>query len=89
MTQITIYTTPTCTFCQLTKEFFNKNNVTYREVDVSKDHDHNEVHKLHEQSEEFGIPVIVFSKDNQEFVVIGYQPDKLAKLIGLKNKVYA
>ncbi len=34
MPKVTIYTTLTCVFCKMTKEFFKKNNVVYEERDV-------------------------------------------------------
>ena len=35
--QVTIYSTPTCHFCNLAKEFFTENNVPYTEHNVAAD----------------------------------------------------
>ena len=35
MKQVSIYTTPTCQYCKMAKEFFQTNNVEYTESDVS------------------------------------------------------
>mgnify|MGYP001950752251 CR=1 FL=1 len=35
--KVTIYSTPTCHFCQLAKEFFGEKGVEYTEHDVSTD----------------------------------------------------
>jgi arsenate reductase-like glutaredoxin family protein len=34
MSKVTIYSTPTCTYCQLAKQFFGENNVQYEESAV-------------------------------------------------------
>ena len=35
MKNVTIYTTPSCHFCHMAKEFFKENNVAYTEYDVA------------------------------------------------------
>jgi len=35
MKKVSIYTTPTCHFCHLAKDYFKENNVAYDEYDVS------------------------------------------------------
>jgi glutaredoxin 3 len=37
MTKITIYTTPTCPFCMMAKNLFNKKQAGFTEIDVSRD----------------------------------------------------
>jgi hypothetical protein len=34
---VTVYTTPTCTWCNTIKRHFQENGIRYHEVDVSKD----------------------------------------------------
>lgn len=35
--QAVIFTTPSCVYCKMTKEFFRKNNIAYEERDVAAD----------------------------------------------------
>ena len=35
MAKVTIYSTPTCVYCKMAKEFFAKNKVAYEEHDVA------------------------------------------------------
>jgi len=39
MNQITIYTTPTCGFCHMAKQYFARKNVGYDEVDITTNGD--------------------------------------------------
>jgi glutaredoxin 3 len=34
---VTIYTTPTCHWCRVAKDYFAKHKIAFREVDVTKD----------------------------------------------------
>ena len=53
---INIYTTPSCGFCRVAKQYLSGKNVSYTEYDVSRD-----VHKAEEmvrKSGQMGVPVI-------------------------------
>jgi glutaredoxin 3 len=38
MRAVDIYTTPTCPYCYAAKRLLDRKGVTYREIDVSRDH---------------------------------------------------
>ena len=79
MANVTIYTTPTCGYCKMVKQFFQENNVEYTEADVTTDP------KLAmesvQKSGQNGVPVI----DVDGKIIIGYQPDVLSEALGLKS----
>ena len=72
---VKIYTTKTCPYCHMAKEFFKENNVKYEEIDVSSDRKAAEemIHK----SGQMGVPVI----DVNGNIVVGYNKDSLKKLL--------
>jgi glutaredoxin 3 len=75
---VTIYSTPTCHFCQMAKEFFTEHNVPFTNYDVSVDADkRNEMIQLTGQ---LGVPVIVLDGS----VMVGYDKDKLATKLGIE-----
>ncbi|MBS3063975.1 MAG: glutaredoxin family protein [DPANN group archaeon] len=37
MSTIILYTTPTCVYCGMVKEFFKDNKIKFKEIDVTKD----------------------------------------------------
>ena len=78
---ITIYTTPTCVFCKMTKAFFKDNNVAYEEKDVAVDAKARD--EMIEKSGQLGVPVI--NIDGQ--IVVGFDKDKLSQLIGIKQSL--
>ena len=77
MHKITIYTTPTCVYCKMTKALFEKNNVKYTEFNVAQDAKAREemVHK----SGQLGVPVTEI--DGQ--IVVGFEEVKLKELLGI------
>jgi glutaredoxin-like YruB-family protein len=78
MTKVTIYSTPTCVYCKMAKEFFAKNNVAYEEHDVASDMKARE--DMVNKSHQLGVPVIDI--DNQ--IVVGFDQKTLEGLLGLK-----
>lgn len=79
MRKIEIYTTPTCVYCKMTKEFFKENNVEYLEYDVFKDK--TRAQEMIDKTGMFAVPVIVVDgKDT----VVGFDRKKLQELLGIK-----
>jgi len=78
---VTIYTTPTCQYCKMTKEFFKENNVEYKEVDVSTDQAAGA--EMMKKSGQMGVPVIIVKKDGKEDVIVGFDKPKLTAALGI------
>ena len=77
MANVTIYSTPTCGWCQRTKEYFKENNVEYTEKDVSTDTAARE-EMLH-KSQQMGVPVIDINGE----ITVGFDQPRLAQLLEL------
>ncbi|MDP9248986.1 MAG: glutaredoxin family protein [bacterium] len=77
MQNVTIYSTPTCHFCHMAKEYFKENNVAYTEYDVASDLEKRK--EMMEKSGQLGVPVIVIGDD----ITVGFDRVKLAKLLNL------
>lgn len=77
---VTIYSTPTCHFCQMTKEFFKANNVAYTEHDVAADHEQRQA--MIEKSGQMGVPVIYVGDE----MIIGFDKRRLSELLGISTE---
>ena len=77
MKKVEIYSTPTCHFCHMAKDFFTANNVAFTDYDVSTDETRRS--EVVERSGQMGVPVI-FIEDE---MVIGFNEPKLRELLGL------
>jgi glutaredoxin 3 len=76
---VTIFTTPTCVYCKMAKEFFNDNGVTYDEKDVY--HDEAARQEMFDKSHQMGVPVI---RVGEEYIV-GFNKEKLSELLDIKE----
>lgn len=79
MKPVSIYTTPTCTYCKMAKAFFAENNVPYSEHDVGPQGDAARRQEMIEKSGQMGVPVIMVGDD----MVIGFNKAKLQELLGI------
>jgi len=77
MANVTIYSTPSCTYCHLAKQFFTENNVEYTEVDVAADAEKRT--EMIEKTGQMGVPVI--EVDDQ--VVVGFEEAKVREMLGM------
>lgn len=78
MKKVEIYSTPSCHFCQMAKEFFKENGVEYTNYDVASDTAKRQ--EMMEKSGQLGVPVIVI--DNKD-LVIGFDQKQVSKLLGI------
>lgn len=79
MKKVNIYTTPTCVYCKMAKEFFQKHDIKYEEHDVSNDE--NARKEMVDKSHQLGVPVIDI--DGEMFV--GFDKDALSKALDIKE----
>jgi len=81
MKPVTIYTTPTCGFCKMTKEFFHQNNVTFTENDVSTDS--TKAQEMVDLSGQMGVPVVVIGEGEDKVIIVGFDEPKLKESLDL------
>lgn len=77
MSNVTIYSTPTCGYCHMAKEFFSRNNVTFEEKDVASDMEARQ--EMLEKSQQMGVPVI----DVDGTILVGFNEPKLRELLSV------
>jgi len=76
---IKIYTTPTCPYCHMAKDYFNSQKIKFEEIDVSTDKS-----KIKEMVElcmpkggQMGVPVIKIDDE----LIIGFDQEKIEKIL--------
>ncbi len=79
MAKVTIYTTPYCVYCRMSKEFFKKHEVAYEERDVAIDLQAREY--MIQKSGQMGVPVI--EVDGK--IIIGFDQPHLREALGIKG----
>ena len=77
MPSIKIYSTPTCVYCKMAKQFFETNNFKYQEYNVAEDDKARE--EMVSKSHQLGVPVI----DIDGQIVVGFNKPRVAAILGL------
>ena len=78
MKNVIIYSTPTCVYCKMAKEFFKKNNIQYTDFNVAEDPKARE--EMVKKSGQLGVPVI----DIEGEIIVGFNQKELERILGLK-----
>ena len=74
---VTIYSTPTCHFCEMTKEYLKEKNIGYTEYDVA--HDLEKRQEMIQKSGQMGVPVIFVGSE----MIIGFDKERLVSTLSL------
>ncbi len=74
---VTVYSTPTCHYCVLLKDFLKTNNVAYEDINVGADRA--KAMEMVEKSGQMGVPVI----DIDGQITVGFNQSVIAKQLGL------
>jgi len=80
--KVEIYSTPTCPYCLLAKQYFDDKKVPCTNYDVSEDHA--KATEMVEISGQMGVPVIVISKDENDKnpeVIIGFDKETIEEVL--------
>ncbi len=75
--KVTIYSTPSCHFCHMAKDFFNEKGIAFTDYNVAEDMEKRK--ELIDKSGQLGVPVIFIGED----MVIGFNKPKVVALLGL------
>ena len=77
MAQVQIYTTPTCAFCKLAKEYFKSKNIEYDEFNVATDAQKRQ--EMVEKTGSLSVPVIIIG----DKIIIGFNKGKVNEALGI------
>ena len=75
--RVTVYSTPTCSWCNRLKQYLRKNNIRFKDVDVSKDQKAAEA--MVKRGGQQGVP----QTDINGQIVIGFDKKKIDQLLGI------
>ena len=76
---VKVYSTPTCPYCRMAKDFLKQNKIPFEDIDVSVDK--KLVNEMFERSGQLGVPVI----DVNGKVIVGFDREALSKELKISN----
>jgi len=74
---VNIYSTPTCHFCQMAKDFLKERGIAYTEFNVARDLERRQ--EMIQKSGQMGVPVILVGEE----MIVGFDREKLAASLGI------
>ncbi|MBN2893851.1 MAG: hypothetical protein JXL97_18425 [Bacteroidales bacterium] len=77
--RVTVYSTPSCSWCTRLKNYFDQHKIKYRDIDVSKDTKAAE--EMVKKSGQQGVP----QTDISGQIIVGFDKPKIDRLLGIKN----
>ncbi|MBN1923199.1 MAG: glutathione S-transferase N-terminal domain-containing protein [Nanoarchaeota archaeon] len=75
---IKLYSTPTCPYCKMAKEYLKKKGVKFIDFNVSSDEKARK--ELFEKSKQLGVPVIDFNGE----IIIGFDKEAIDNVLKRK-----
>ena len=76
--RVIVFSTPSCTYCNMAKKYFRENRVKFRDVDVSRDQA--AARDMVRRSGQSGVPVI----DIGGKIIVGFDRQKINRLLEIK-----
>lgn len=74
---VKVFSTQTCPYCFMVKDYLKSKNIPYEDIDVSRDRD--QAMKMIEKSGQMGVPQLWIEND----VVIGFDTNRINTLLSL------
>ncbi len=74
---VTVYSTTSCPYCNMAKDYFKANNVDYTDYNVGEDQA--KAQEMVQKSGQMGVPVI----DINGSIIIGFDKERINAALGL------
>ncbi len=76
--KVLVFSTPTCSFCNLAKKYFREKGVKFTDIDVTRDQ--SAARDMVRRSGQMGVPVI----DIGGKIIVGFDKPRINSLLGIK-----
>jgi len=77
MPNVKVYSTSTCPYCSMAKEFLKKNNIQFENIDVGINRQASQ--EMIDKSGQMGVPVL----DIDGEIIVGFDKDAISKALGI------
>lgn len=82
MIQVKIYSTQTCPFCEMEKEYLEAKGIKYDNIFIDKDK--KAAKELMDLEGQYGVPFTVFTKeDGSKETLLGYNREEINRILNI------
>ena len=75
--KIIVYSTKTCPYCRMLKDFLKENNISFEDYDVGSNRE--KLEEMIKKSGQIGVPVI----DIDGEIIVGFDKEEIKRQVGL------
>lgn len=79
MSEVTVYTTPSCPYCVKIKEWLEQEEIEYREHNVAENKE--KAKEMIQKTGQRGVPQTLIKTEENEEAIIGFQPEKIKEKV--------
>ena len=76
---VKVFSTPVCPFCFSVKEFLKEHDISFEDIDVSKDRE--AAREMITKSGQMGVPVVEINGQ----IVVGFNKVRILELLGIEE----
>lgn len=76
---VKVYSTPTCPYCDLLKDYLKDNNIEFEVVDLSQDE--KAAQYIMEKTGRMAVPVTEIGEE----IIVGFDRAKISQVLGIKE----
>ncbi len=76
--KVIIFTTPTCSYCNIAKRYFREKSIRFTNVDVSRDQ--RAAADMQRRTGQTGVPVIMINNRS----IVGFDKPKINRMLNIK-----
>ena len=76
--KVIIFTTPTCSYCNIAKRYFREKSIRFTDVDVSRDQ--RAAADMQRRTGQTGVPVIMINNRS----IVGFDKSKINRMLNIK-----
>jgi glutaredoxin 3 len=80
MTEVKVFSTPTCPYCVKAKDWLKENNVEFKDINVAEDAQARQ--EMVDKSGQMGVPVIMIDEE----IIVGYDVSAMKKALKLEKQ---
>jgi glutaredoxin-like YruB-family protein len=77
MKKVIIYSTPSCVYCKVAKDWLENNSIAFTEYDLARDTDKRD--EMIKKTGQMAVPV--FDIDGE--IIIGFDKNKISQILGI------
>lgn len=75
--RVIVYSTKTCPYCKMAKDFLSQNNIDFIDYDVGEDRE--KLEEMIRKSGQMGVPVI----DIDGEIIVGFDRERIKEVLGI------